>query len=283
MTEGQRTIKRLFIIFVYLAIFALILYGLYLLVREKPTCFDGRRNQGEEGIDCGGPCAKKCEEIPKIENIQVLQKTFVPAGPGKYDVLVKIKNPNTLFGIARLDYSLDFRDGNGTITEKREGSSFILPAQTKYVIVFNIAPKKKPASFSFSVKSFRWQRFAEFEEPDIAVYEKELNFAGNGNGPVQLKAKIQNRSNYDFKKVVTKVILRDTAGAPVAVNQTDNNDVQAGEEREVIFNWNTVASKDIDLQNIEIESEVDAFSNDNFMKKYGSPEQYQSYGVDDLK
>jgi hypothetical protein len=31
-----------------------------------PTCFDGVQNQGEEGVDCGGPC-DACEEAPAVE------------------------------------------------------------------------------------------------------------------------------------------------------------------------------------------------------------------------
>lgn len=282
MTEGRRIIKRLIIIAVYIAIVVSISLGLFFLLREKPTCTDGKHNQGEEGIDCGGPCAK-CEEIPKIENVQVLRKVLIPAGPGKYDALVRIKNPNALFGVAKLDYSLNFLNQEGIVIEKRDGSSFILPAQTKYILEFNIALEGKPESFAFNVKSFRWQKFSEFEEPNIAVYGREVNLPGDAGGPAQLKAKIQNRSDYDFKKVTTKVILGDTEGLPVAVNQTDSNDVRVNEEREVIFNWNTVLPKDIDPQNIKIEPEVDAFSSENFMKKHGSPEQYQSYGVDDMK
>lgn len=282
MTGGKRIIKRLVIITVYLTVVAFVAAGLFFLLRAKPTCTDGKRNQGEEKIDCGGPCAP-CEEIPVIENIQVLQKMLIPAGQGKYDVLIKIRNPNAPFGVAGLDYSLNFLDEKGLIVEKRDGSAFILPAQTKHILEFNIALKEKPESFSFNIKSFRWQKFSEFEEPNIIVYGREFNLPVGAGEFAQLKAKIQNRSNYDFRKVTTKAILKDAEGTPVAVNQTDSNDVRANEEREVIFNWDTTLPENIDLQNIEIEPEVDVFSNENFMKKYGSPDQYQSYGVDDVK
>lgn len=282
MTDNQRIAKRLIIIFVYGFIVFSIAAGAYFLFRTPPTCSDGKRNQGEEGIDCGGPCAK-CEKIPQIENIQILEKILIPAGQGKYDALAKIKNPNALFGVVKLDYSFDIFRSDGTILEKRSGSTFILPAETKYAISFNIALAEKPESFAFRVESFRWQKFLEYQEPDIAVLGKELNLSGDEGGSTQLKARIQNRSNYDFKKISTKVILRNTRGMPIAINQTDNNDVRTNEEREVIFNWNTALPSDIDIEKIEIDPEADVFSNENFMKKSGSSEQYQSYGVDDLQ
>jgi hypothetical protein len=279
MSDNQRIIKRLIIIAIYLAVIVLIYTGFYYLFRQAPTCADKIRNQGEEGVDCGGPCAK-CEKIPKIENVEIIEKALIPSGPGKYDALVKIKNPNALFGVAKLDYSFDFIGAGGKIVEKREGSSFVLPAQTKYLLAFNIETAEKMESFAFRIQSFRWQTFTQYEAPNVAVYGKELSFPEGEGGMAQLKAKIQNRSNYDFKKISTEVVLRNAKGLPVAVNQTDNNDVRVNEEREIIFNWNAALPKDIDLENIEIEPEVDAFSNDNFMKKYGSPEQYQSYGVE---
>jgi hypothetical protein len=33
-----------------------------------PTCFDGIQNQGEEGIDCGGPCPTPCDPTPSCGN-----------------------------------------------------------------------------------------------------------------------------------------------------------------------------------------------------------------------
>jgi hypothetical protein len=34
----------------------------------EPTCFDGIVNQGEEGIDCGGPCPNLCDPTPVCGN-----------------------------------------------------------------------------------------------------------------------------------------------------------------------------------------------------------------------
>src|SRR3989344_6654280 len=54
---SPRMAKRLF----YGAIFAAFWIAMVIIInlgssREVPTCFDGRQNQEEEKIDCGGPC-----------------------------------------------------------------------------------------------------------------------------------------------------------------------------------------------------------------------------------
>jgi hypothetical protein len=278
MNYGERMLKRIIITIVYVVIFALLATASYYLFRTKPTCSDRVKNQGEEGTDCGGPCAK-CELIPNIENIKIIRKAIIPAGSGKYDALVEINNPNVQFGVASFGYSFDFSDENGAIVTKKEGSGFILPAETKNVLAFNIELAKAPANFEFRIKSFEWQRFLEYEEPNITVYGKEFSFISDGSGFAQLKAKIQNKSGYDFRKITTKAVIKNMNGVPVAVNQTDNNDIKVNEEREVVFRWNDPFSQEIDAQDIEIEPEVDVFSSDNFMKKYGTPGQYESYKV----
>jgi hypothetical protein len=276
MTTAKRIIKRTIIILVYILIFSAIGAAFYFLFRTQPTCSDGKLNQGEEKVDCGGPC-QKCEEIPKIENAQILEKSLIPAGSNRYDALVKIKNPNSLFGIENLGYTFNFLDASGKVIGQREGTSFLLPAETKYIFVFNLDLAEKPDSVDFRIKSYRWQKFSDYEEPNIASYQKEFSFISGGPGFAQLKLKIQNKSGYDFKKITTKAVLRDRQGSPVAINETNNNDVRINEEREVNFQWSEPFSQDIDVQNIEVEEEANVFSDDNFMKKYGSPGQYESY------
>src|SRR4030042_4522578 len=132
MTPGHRIIKLLTIILVYLVVFGLIGTGSYFIFRTAPTCTDKIQNQGETGIDCGGPCAK-CEEIPPAENLQVVEKAVVSAGEDKYDVLAKVSNPNSQLRAAKFDYAFELHDGAGKIILRSDGSSFVLPGQTKYI------------------------------------------------------------------------------------------------------------------------------------------------------
>lgn len=279
MTSAQRAIKRIIIIIIYLLIFTAVATAVYFLIREKPTCNDQKKNQGEEKVDCGGPCAK-CETIPEIKNIKVLEKKLVPAGPERYDTLVKVENPNSLFGISNFEYSIDYFDGSGKIISAGGGSSFLLPAETKYIFAFNLNSNQRPAHFEFRIKSFKWSKFTGYEEPDFPVLQKEFSFTSGGSGFAELKAKFQNKSGYDFRKVTTIALIRNEAGEPVAINETNSNDVRVNEEREVVFRWTEPFDQNIDVSDIKIFADVNVFEDDNFMKKHGSPEQYESYGID---
>ena len=51
--------KQIIIAFVYLIILAVIGTGFYFLFLKPtlPSCSDKIQNQGEAGVDCGGPCS----------------------------------------------------------------------------------------------------------------------------------------------------------------------------------------------------------------------------------
>jgi len=279
MTSAHRIIKRLVIIFVYLVIFSLIGTGSYYLFRTKPTCTDKIQNQGEAGMDCGGPCVP-CKEIPQAEDLQVVEKTIVPGEAGKYDALVKITNPNSQFGVAKLDYSFNLLDNAGKIIAKSEGENFILPGETKYILAFNLAADVKPENLNFEISSFEWSKFTEFKEPDIAVYAKEFSLTSGGEpGFAKLTARMRNQSGYDFHKISAKAVIRGGDGNPVAINETNFNDVRVNEEREIDFGWSSPFSIDPMSAKIEIVPEVNVFENDNYIKQHGVPGQYGSYNT----
>jgi hypothetical protein len=49
--------KQLSILFVFSTLILAIGVGIYFIINgQQPNCYDGAQNQGEIGIDCGGPC-----------------------------------------------------------------------------------------------------------------------------------------------------------------------------------------------------------------------------------
>ena len=69
--------KRINIILFYLLLLALFFGFIYFMTRPEMTCTDGIKNQGEEGIDCGGPCPICEEEYPGLTQIKNA-KEFIP-------------------------------------------------------------------------------------------------------------------------------------------------------------------------------------------------------------
>ena len=261
--------KKLLIIIIYLILFFAIGLLFYLAFKPKPTCFDGKKNQGESGIDCGVPCSP-CKEIPQAENLKILEKSFVVGLPGKYDLMAKIENPNGGYGSSNFHYQFLLKDSSGSILAEREGSSFILPAETKYVIETNMDAGSPPAEADINITANvvwdKFEGFGEHEKPQLNIYNKRYNPISSGAGFSEVYGLLRNESFFYFNLVNINIVLRDASSKPVALNKTEMRTVISGEERDFRLVW--PYSFPGDVQNVEIEAEANVFDSQNFIKKY---------------
>jgi len=261
----SRERKRILIIVIYLAIFSLVGFLIYLAVRPAPTCYDGKKNQKEEGIDCGGRC-RPCPEIINAEPIQVAEQAFVYGGPGKYDALAKITNPNNQFGSSEFSYEFVLRDSSGQEIARRSGTEFILPAETKLILESGLETELIPQEAEVKIIEARWEKFFEYEKPRLNIYNKRYDLISGGVGYSEAYGLVRNESPFDFNFIKINVVLRDAAGKILALNSTNMYTVSAGEQRDFRLIWPT--SFPGDAENLEMEAEADVFHSQNFIKKY---------------
>jgi hypothetical protein len=266
--------KRLIIVIVYLIIFFAIGFTIYLLTKPKPTCFDGKQNQNEEKVDCGGPC-NPCEEKPVTQDLQVKEKAFVYGGPGRYDIMARIYNPNNQYGSAEFSYKFILKDSSGNKLVEREGKSFILPAETKYVLGSNLETPGSPQVAEIELGETRWEEFAGFEEPQLNIYHKQYNAVSSQPVFSEATGLLRNESTFDFAAINISVVLRDASGAPVAFNSTAMNTVNAGEERDFRLIWPLAFPGEV--RNVEMEAEADVFDSQNFLRRYLPESEFQKY------
>jgi len=65
---------------------------IYPSFNKAPTCFDGKQNGNETGINCGGSCARAC--LSQVENVSVLWARAFQVIPGRYNAVAYIVNHN---------------------------------------------------------------------------------------------------------------------------------------------------------------------------------------------
>jgi hypothetical protein len=260
-----RETKRIIIILIYLAIFGIVSYFIYLAVRPAPTCLDGKKNQNEQGIDCGGPCAA-CQKEIAAQDIKTEETAFVYGGPGRFDVLAKISNPNNEYGSSNFSYEFILKGAAGEELSRRNGEEFVLPGETKYIIETNLETNGQPQSVEYSIKKTQWQEFINFQKPQLNIYSKRYDLISGGVGFSEAYGLLKNESPFDFNFIKIKVVLRDGFGKPVALNTTDMQTVSSGEQRDFRLLW--PASFPGDVQGVEMEAEADVFDSQNFIKKF---------------
>jgi hypothetical protein len=267
MLTLTRDTKRLTIIAVYLLLFLVLGTGTYFLFRPAPSCDDGIQNQDERGVDCGGICAVACIERVVGADLLVREITFIPTDNGQYDVLARIFNPNNDIGAASFDYVLSLRDGSGQEIGRVTGKTSILPQETKTLLAFNITPSATPGKAAIEMSNFDWERLADYrEKPALNVYEKRYAELRAGVGFSEATGVLINDSPYDFRSLLVKVILRDTAGKPLAANQTEMRTVTVGEQRSFRLLWPKPFPGQV--ARVDIEVDADVYASDNFIRQY---------------
>ncbi len=149
----KRTQKQLIIGLVFVLILGGAVYGLidWFFIIE-PTCFDQIQNGEEEGIDCGTiACGMACEEA--IKPLQVSDEKLFKMGTGDYDFVAKIVNPNISYGASEVRYSIALA-GSGT----KSGTTYILPGQTKYIVVTSLRTDTYISSTGLKVEFVEWSK-----------------------------------------------------------------------------------------------------------------------------
>ncbi|MCX6764031.1 MAG: hypothetical protein NTZ97_04890 [Candidatus Moranbacteria bacterium] len=272
--------KRTIIVSVYSAILLLILLGIYACVKPKPSCFDGQKNQNEENIDCGGVCVKKCE-IELKENIAVMNAGAVESGiAGQYDIYGQVENPNSFYGSNKFSYTFQIKDAGGTVMAEKKGINYILPRETKYIVVSNINLPRAPASVGMVVEETEWVEFQNdyFERPQLNVVNKNYQEIAGGVGFAEATGLLKNESPFDFNKINLEVILKDGSGRIVALNSTKMDTVRSKENRDFRAVWPNRFSGTV--ANMEVQVEVNVFDSESFVKRFFKTQDFQRYDME---
>jgi hypothetical protein len=268
MKKLERNQKRYIIIFVYIVLFALLTWGLYGIFKADPTCFDGKKNQNELGVDCGGVCGECVREL-NAKELSVIETAFVLGDVNRYDAMARITNPNISLGSSSFDYEFSLKDASGNTLATREGKGFILPKESKYVVEVNLETVSTPASVTFAMKNYQWSEFSGYEEPRLVIYQKNFTQRLENSGKSEAKGLLINESPFDFNAIKVNVILRNSAGKVAGIGSHEMRTINSGEQRDFRLLWPLGISEILNGQDgVEMEPEADVFDSQNFIKKY---------------
>ena len=220
---------------------------LYYKSIPEPTCFDRIFNQGEERIDCGGPC-QPCALFDK-KPVEVFWTKVFPVRVNTYDVGVSVKNPNVSLLLEALEYEIRVYDERNVIIARRTGRTFILPGQTRYIIETNIESPKLIKRAVFQVLRDEWV-FHQEQPPDIVAGERKYTIITEGGEPrSSVSATIFNRTTRDYSSVEVDVIISDEAKNAIAISKTVVGSLPAGAAESVTFFWpGVIAGRADDIQ-----------------------------------
>jgi len=271
----KRVFKRLVILSIFISILTLLSLGIYFSQRLVPSCVDGIKNQKEEGIDCGGPCPP-CELVYAQNPVLLWIKIFSPQ-EGVYDLVVKIKNPNQNYGSGEVPYQLGLYDSKGGLIKLLKGTTFILPNQTKYLVLNRIKSEQIVKKAILSFGEIHWQELKNLTS-ELFIKGKKYYLISDSDkaGFSQARGVVVNHSNFDFDKVGINILLFDDSHRLLSAQNTEIRTLLAGQEREFIVTWfNPIEGK---VASVEMEAETNLFDLDNYLSTPPSElEKFQEY------
>lgn len=211
----MRTIKQFIYGGIFLIILALIVWWIVGLVyTPHPTCFDNRKNQGETGIDCGGPCIS-CE-IKSLFPIRVSGKYIIPL-PSGIGVAVELTNRNTNWAAQSFEYSIVLKDQFGNSLGSFSGNSFIYGGELKYLVIPQVdIASSSVASIEINIQNPQWVPATQFQKPDIETQDLRTT----NEGGVVVSARIYNKDVQLFTNTQVLALVFNRLGTLIGAAQT---------------------------------------------------------------
>lgn len=273
----HRSQKKLVFGVIYGALFLGITYLAYLPFKPLETCTDGKKNQNETGVDCGGVCGA-CVIEPVLSDLVVAESAWVLGGKGnEYDVVAKISNPNNDYGASSVPYTFRLLDASGAVLLEKVGTSFILPKEEKYIVETSIPLSTTPFRVDVVLGKVDWEKFAGYKErPALDVYNRSFERITSGVGFGRAKGLVVNNSPFDFTNLGIVVVLRDGVGKVVALQKTEQDTLRSGEQRDFTLLWPDPFPGDV--ERVEVRTDANVYRTDTFIRQYlpNSSESFQN-------
>jgi len=264
--------KQFTIALVFLIIFVVIAGGIWILIKPpKATCFDGVKNQGEKNIDCGGPCGLCPEDLRKP--LKTVFKDFIPTIDDNYDLIAETENPNKDWGMESFIYRFSLYDKNDNLLGFREGSAYILPQETKYIIDQKFESSVRPVRLEFEIKEKNWRRLKDFKELELRI--KDENHQLVDGKFHQLVGTVENKSSFDLNEIEVIGLIYGSNDEIIAAGRTEISTFLSGEGRYFEINWQYETDRQI--SSFDLKANTNIFLDENFMRKHATPEKFKEY------
>lgn len=193
-----------------------------------PTCLDGKQNQNETGVDCGGRCSKLCQ-APRVS---ALWARAVRVAPGVYHAVAMVQNPETTAGTDALPYTFSLYTADSILIAEREGVMLLEPGEVIPLLEVNIVTGERvPARTFVEFHPALWQR-GERTKSSLVIDSEELD-----SDALSLSARVTNTSTGVVPKAILTALLYDASDVLITASQTVLTDIAPGGNKNALFTW----------------------------------------------
>jgi hypothetical protein len=236
MSKWAQKRKRKILIIIGIILSIILFFVFTTITNKEPTCFDGIQNGTETGLDCGGSCAKVCQD--EVRNIVVWWERPFKVAHGVYNLVAYLENQNIDSGIKEVNYEFRVYDkDNILISQPRMGTTFIEANKRSAVFESGITTGDKEAyTVFFKISSIQdWKKtnqlfsYSLFNVGEPVLSQQETT--------PKLTAPIENKSTYNFTDVPVIVVLYNQKGNAIAASRTYIDSIEQGTTKNVFYSW----------------------------------------------
>lgn len=221
----------------FVALGLLILAGVLIAVLYKaPSCMDGKQNQGEQGIDCGGPCPYLCS-VDENQPVVRFAKNVSPT-PGRTDVIAYIDNPNANGGVQHAAYTLQLYGTDGTLLAQKNGTINLPPSMTAPLFVPSIYSGGQVVAQTFltlDAMSLKWLRNYPIA---VVASTTDIQIVNGDSASPRVTATLQNPTAHILYGLTVTATVFDANNNAIAASQTVVTELPAQGSVPIIFTWN---------------------------------------------
>ncbi len=196
------------------------------------------------------------------QQLQVGNAQVLASGPGTYDILTRIENPNTQWAASKVGYTVSV-DG----AQVAEGDTYALAGRTAYVPIFAVQSKSKPNSVQFAITNITWQRVTsgvsaildDFKVRDAAYVTHAISTGGTSGS---VTATVRNQGVHSFWRARFVVLLLN-GSTIVGVRQVYIEQFRSLADRPLNVVWTSAPSG---ASQVQIIPDVNVLDKENFME-----------------
>jgi len=206
----------------------------FVFFKKTPTCFDGKKNGSELGVDCGGSCIKLClrENLaPIVEWARIFE-----VSSSTYNLVAYIENPNPAAGSNYAPYTFTVFDSQNNELVKREGATIIQPGKRFAVFEGQVrieTENQKIARTEFSFGDMEW---IKMDRNDKNLNVNQIRLTRDVPSP-RVDATIENNALDDIKNIEAVAIVYDDDGNAIAASRTLVDFISKETTAGVVFTW----------------------------------------------
>ncbi len=232
----------------YLAIIAVIPAAVIVYfafqVAPEATCFDNKRNQSEEGVDCGGSC-QPC--LANLSEPVVLWTRLFKLSDGLYEVAAMIENTHNFAASDRFFYRMKIYNENNIVIGAKEGETFANPNERFLILDPTFFTGEQiPVRALVELDPVKW-RYAEYSPPNVVAVSRDFSLLPQP----RLEALLRNNDLFALDNLQIAAVLSDDTGKVVGASITNIDKIEGQSDKTVSFSWPKTALE-AEPKNIEI-------------------------------